>query len=117
MFPYKFVIHLILLLLTAWVVLIEILAETAYTAQLEQNLNQLFLSTDPDAYAPPEIMASNYVFDVVELRALGTRTIDNYFALTEDDNPGFDVMEPLKDPDTGKSEPIKAYLYRDDGAY
>ena len=68
MFPYKFVIHIILLLLTAWLVLSNIWYEATYSAQLEQNLNYLFLSTDPDAFGQTEIMTSIYLYDVDELR-------------------------------------------------
>ena len=106
MFPYKFVIHIILLLLTAWLVLSNIWYEATYSAQLEQNLNYLFLSTDPDAFGQTEIMTSIYLYDVDELRQFGERTIDNYFSLSDPKNPGLEEMVPLKNLTTGEAEPI-----------
>ena len=57
-FPWKFMIHLVLLLLTAWQVLLQITPQTTYESQLFLTLNQLFLSSDPDSLDPPEIMST-----------------------------------------------------------
>ena len=38
-FPFKFIVHLSLLMLTAWLVLLQIIPQTSYTADMEMTLN------------------------------------------------------------------------------
>ena len=63
-FPWKFIIHIVLMFLTAWQVVLQIRPITHYEAQFNLMMNQMFLSTDPEAFQPPEIGATVYLFDI-----------------------------------------------------
>jgi hypothetical protein len=73
-------------------------------------INQLFLSTDPTSFTPPEIGAVSYLFDIPQLREFVHNTIDNYNNLPNLDNKQLDIIEPLKNS-TGQFEPIMMYIF------
>ena len=67
-FPWKFIVHLMLMLLTAWLVLLQVRPQTAYEAQIQMTINQLFLTKDYTTYDPPEIGGSVTLYSIDELR-------------------------------------------------
>lgn len=85
-FPWKFVIHIFLMFLTAWQVILQVTPQNAYQQQFTLLTNQLFLTTDPESFAPPEIGATVYLYNITELRAFVMSTIDNYYSISDIDN-------------------------------
>ena len=57
-----------LMLLTAWLVLLQVRPQTAYEAQIQMTINQLFLTTDYYTYDPPEIGGSVTLYSIDDLR-------------------------------------------------
>ena len=49
-FPWKFIIHIMLMFLTAWEVILQIRPQTTYEAQMSLVLNQIFLTDDPKSF-------------------------------------------------------------------
>ena len=66
------------------------------------TFNQLFLTTDPAAFSPPEIGANVYLYDIPDLRLFAKRSIDNYYRLETFDNTLLTVVEPLKNTTSGE---------------
>ena len=58
-------------------------------------------------------MATVYLYDIPELRAFVTRTIDNYFNLSNIGNSQLDIIEPIKNS-TNQYAPIELYLFQND---
>mmetsp|Transcript_36975 Transcript_36975/g.45132 ORF Transcript_36975/g.45132 Transcript_36975/m.45132 type:complete len:149 (+) Transcript_36975:40-486(+) len=83
---------------------------------MELTMNQLFLTTDPDSFVPPEIMTSVYLYDVDDFREFGLRTVHNYYNLTDTEfNQNLQYMKPVKDDD-GDALPILGYQFNVDGS-
>ena len=85
-FPYKFLIHIMLMFLTAWQIIMQIAPQTTYEAQFNLILNQIFLTTDPESFQPPEIGATVSLYDIPELRAYVINTIDSYYNIDDESN-------------------------------
>ena len=86
-----------LMCLTAWQVLLQVTPQTAYEAQIQIVINQLFLTTDPSAYDPPEIGDSVTLYNIEDVKMFAQNTINNYYDLSNPDNTHLDVIEPIKD--------------------
>lgn len=96
-------------MLTAWLVLLQIIPQTSYTADMEMTLNQLFLTKDPEAFDPPEIMTEVYIYDVPDFKEFGLRSVKNYFDLTLPDNENLQVIWPVIDENEGDYLPIECH--------
>lgn len=76
---------------------------------MEMTLNQLFLTKDPEAFDPPEIMTEVYIYDVPDFKEFGLRSVKNYFDLTLPDNENLQVIWPVIDENEGDYLPIECH--------
>ena len=79
------------------------------------TFNQLFLTTDPEDFSPPEIGGTSYIYDITELREFAIRSIDNYYKLETYDNGLLSVIEPLKNTTTGEYRYVKMFYFSGNG--
>ena len=118
LFPWKFLVHVTLLFLTASQVLMLIKPESAYQSQISYLINDLFMTTDGGigSYSPDLGNGNNpsaapiIVYNIPDLVQFINRTRNNYFFSLEKDDM-LSKMYPGKNETTGAIMPIKMYTF------
>ena len=113
-FPWKFVIHIIMLALTLIEVIIVVGPDLAYSTGFDTQLYQQFMTTDPNSFMPPENNPEVTIFNITQLKEFVNRTITNYYNIASNDN--LDFFVPATDQD-GFIEPIIMFDYMFDSAF
>ena len=75
-FPWKFLIHIMLMIMTAWIILLEIVPQTGFQAQMQSTVNGLFLDNDPTSNVDPvEIHGLVNIYTIPDLRQFVNNTV------------------------------------------
>jgi hypothetical protein len=99
-----------MMILTFVAVLIILGPDLNYSVAFTAQMNQQFLTTDPEGFDPPMNKQTVMLYNITELRDYVNNTVSNYFYFSDDDN--LDFFYPKTDAD-GFVEPIVmvAHLY------
>lgn len=84
-FPWKMLIHTLLIVMVTAECLLVVQPEAEFAGSISDQLNQLFLTTDPDGYDPPEIGSRVMLFNIPEVTDYVNRTVTNYFDIKSDE--------------------------------
>ena len=111
LFPWKFILHITLLFLTAAQVLVQIADQVDYQEETQYLIRQLFLTTAGDVgkFPPQEMGVPITLYDINELVEFIGRTRDNYYNIT-----GSDMLDQVlqeRNTTTGEIVPIQGYIF------
>ena len=121
LFPWKFMVHIILLFLTAAQIFLLAKPESNYQMQIQAVINDLFLRSDgeigrfdyPSYENGYNINEPITIYTIDEMQSFVKRTRDNYYGNVDNDDMLL-AMYPSKNTTTGEIDPIRMYVMSHD---
>lgn len=106
-FPWKFIVHIIMLMLTVAMYFIVLSPDLHYSTAFYAQLYQQFMTTTPEDFTPPMNNPDVMLYNITELKLFVNRTVTNYYNIASDEN--LDFFLPNTDAD-GFVVPVLMFL-------